>query len=232
MQTAGVTPDGFTYNTLISAYRKGEQWQKAEEAFQQMQAAGVEPNEYTYNSVIRAYTKGEQWQKAEEVFVKMQSAGLTPNKYTYNSLLSVLWECGQRARAIELFMEASEARVYPQGDRKRGQIDLHGLSQGAALASLSLWLDAVAASGGDGLPKMLNVVTGWGEGSRVTGESVVKDAVIAFLADLGSPFEVPSDNPGCLEAGRTEVGEWLDSVGSVVQRVCHADEQARGGGEA
>jgi hypothetical protein len=54
----------------------------------------------------------------------------------------------------------------------------------------------------------------------VTGESEVKDTVTALLAELGSPFEAPSDNPGCLEAKRAAVAEWLGSVGPVVQRLC------------
>ena len=61
MKTAGLTPDIETYSDLIRAYGKGEQWQKAEEALEQMQAAGLEPNEYTYNSVISAYAKGKEW---------------------------------------------------------------------------------------------------------------------------------------------------------------------------
>jgi len=88
---------------------------------------------------------------------------------------------------------------------------------------------ASTRDGPAGLPATLEVVTGWGKGSRVTGESEVKDAATAFLADLGSPFEAPSDNLGCLEAQRAAVGEWLGSLGPVVQRVCNADEQAIGG---
>ena len=40
MPAAGLTPNDYTYNSLISAYAKGGQWQKAETAFMQMQAAG------------------------------------------------------------------------------------------------------------------------------------------------------------------------------------------------
>ena len=141
----------------------------------------------------------------------MQAAGVTPDIPTYNPLLSVLWECGQRAKAIELFVAASDAGVYPQGDRKFGKLDLQELSKGAALASVTLWLDEMADSTRDGaaeLPATLKVVTGWGKSSRVMGESEVKDAVTAYLADLGSPFEAPTNNPGCLEANRTAVSEW------------------------
>ena len=64
----------------------------------------------------------------------------------------------------------------------------------------------------------------------MTGESEVKDAVTAFLADLGSPFEAPKGNPEFwpewLEAKRAAVGEWLGSLGPVVQRVCSAAHEA------
>jgi len=55
----------------------------------------------------------------------------------------------------------------------------------------------------------------WGQGSFGTRESEVKDAVTAFLADLGSPFEAPSDSPGLLEAKKAAVGEWLRSMAVV-----------------
>ena len=60
MQAAGVTPIDYTYSALISAYETGEQWQKAEEAHQQMQAAGVTLDANTHSSLIRAYGKGKQ----------------------------------------------------------------------------------------------------------------------------------------------------------------------------
>ena len=111
-----------------------------------MQAAGLTPNVHTYNSLISAYDKGGQWQRAMLIFKEITQAEMTLDIHTYNPLLSVLWVCGHRAKAIELFEKASEAGVYPQGDHKLGMIDLHELSNGAALASLTLWLDAMAAS--------------------------------------------------------------------------------------
>jgi hypothetical protein len=66
--------------------------------------------------------------------------------------------------------------------------------------------------GAAGLPATLEVVTGWGKSSRVTGASEVKDAVTAYLADLGSPFEVSRYTPGRLDAKRTAVGEWFRAM--------------------
>jgi hypothetical protein len=79
----------------------------------------------------------------------------------------------------------------------------------------------MAASVRDGTAELRATLVrmGLGQGSLVTGESEVRDAVTALLAELSSPFQVPSDNPGRPEAKRAAVVEWLGSVSSVVQRV-------------
>jgi hypothetical protein len=113
--------------------------------------------------------------------------------------------------------------VYPRAEGAAGQLDLHVLSAGAALASLTLWLDELAASlrqdSSAGLPASLVVVTGWGKGSRVTGVSEVKNVVTAFLAAHSSPFHVPHENPGCLLAERAVVEPWLRSVAPLADKV-------------
>jgi hypothetical protein len=62
------------------------------------------------------------------------------------------------------------------------------------------------------------VVTG--QGNHKAGESEVKDAVVAFLEALDSPFQGPSHNPGRLEADGGAVGAWLRGEGSIAQRMC------------
>ena len=51
-------PSVHTYKSHISAYAKGEQWQKAEAAFKQMQVAGVTPTSPRTNCLISAYATG------------------------------------------------------------------------------------------------------------------------------------------------------------------------------
>jgi hypothetical protein len=96
---------------------------------------------------------------------------------------------------------------------------------------------AAATVGVDQTPgPKLTIITGQGHHSRVQipgslkwtkGESEVKHDVTAFLEELGSPFKAPSDNPGCLRAGRAAVYEWLGGLGPVEQRMCVNDAQGK-----
>jgi hypothetical protein len=141
---------------------------------------------------------------------------------SYNPLLTVLWQCGQRRTAMDLYLRASEAGVYPrQAELAVKKIDLHDMSPGAAQAVLTLWLDAIASTSVEhpaSVAARLTVVTG--QGNHKAGESEVKDAVVAFLAALDSPFHVHRHNPGRLEADGAAVGAWLRAQGSIAQRMC------------
>jgi len=91
------------------------------------------------------------------------------------------------------------------------------MSPGAAQVALTLWLDTIAKQPAS-VPARLTVVTG--QGNHKAGESEVKDAVVAFLEALDSPFQGPSHNPGRLEADGGAVGAWLRGEGSIAQRMC------------
>jgi pentatricopeptide repeat protein len=207
---------------MISACEKGAQWERAREVFEEMKAAGMKPDVISYNAMISACEKGAQWERAREVFEEMKAAGVKPDRPTYNPLLTVLWQCGQRRTAMDLYLQASAAGVYPrQAELVVKMIDLHDMSPGAAQVVLTLWLDAIAARWAEqpaSVPARLKVVTG--QGHHKAGESEVKDAVVSFLAALGSPFEVPRDNPGCLKADGAAVAAWLRAQGSITQRMC------------
>jgi pentatricopeptide repeat domain-containing protein 1 len=225
MRAAGVQPTVITYNALISAYEKGAQWERAKAAFEEMKAVGVQPTVITYSALISAYGKGAQWERARATFEEMRAVGVQPDRPTYNPLLTVLWKCDQRRAAIELYTKASAAGVYPsQAESKLNKIDLHEMSAGAAQAATTLWLEAIVATSLErpaALPQLFTVVTGQGHGSRVTGESVVKDAVTSFLLEeLGSPFKAPENNAGRLEADQAAVCAWLAALGPVAERVC------------
>jgi hypothetical protein len=91
------------------------------------------------------------------------------------------------------------------------------MSAGAAQVALTLWLEAIAGQPAS-VPARLTVVTG--QGNHKAGESEVKDAVVAFLEALDSPFQIPKENPGRLEADGAAVSAWLRGQGSITQRMC------------
>ena len=57
MKNAGIYPDIYTFNTLLSRYAKMPKntVEKAERVLQDMESAGVSKNTETYNSVIMMY---------------------------------------------------------------------------------------------------------------------------------------------------------------------------------
>jgi pentatricopeptide repeat domain-containing protein 1 len=216
-----VQPNVITYSALISACAKGAQWQRAMAVFEEMKAAGVQPNDITYSALISACDKGAQWQRAMEVFEEMKEAGVQPNVQTFNPLISVLWQCSQRRTAIDMYLVASQAGVYPlQAERTLSEINLHDTSAGAAQAATTLWLAEIVAASLEqrALPATFTVVTG--QGNHKEGESEVKDAMTAFLLEeLGSPFQAPRNNPGCLKADQLAVCKWLGALGPIDERV-------------
>jgi pentatricopeptide repeat protein len=219
MLAAGSTPDVYTHHALVSAYAKDGRWEAAGAAFHGMAAAGIAPTGNTYSALIHAYSKGSQCRAAEEAFEAMRAAGMTLDEFSFNPLVDVLWRCGEPRRALDLYREAVEAGVYAQPDPTAGKLDLHRMSAGVALASLTLWLDATAAACWlpSRLPDSFLVVTGWGKNSVEVGKSPVKDGVTGFLESHNSPFE--PTNQGSLQASRADVCRWLESVAPLVQRV-------------
>jgi len=195
-----------------------------------MKAAGVKPDVITYSALISACEKGAQWQLARAVFEEMKAAGVKPEVQTYDPLITVLWQCSQRRTAMDLYVQASEAGVYPrQAELAVKEIDLHDVSPGAAQVALTLWLEAIAEQSAS-IPARLKVVTG--QGNHKAGESEVKNAVVAFLAALDSPFQIPKENPGRLEADGAAVSAWLRGQGSIVQKMCVDAAGAAGGTQA
>ena len=67
MRAAGVKPDVYSYNSLITTCEKGKQWQKAFEVCKDIRADGVKPNVITYSSLISACGKGGQMAVPEGV---------------------------------------------------------------------------------------------------------------------------------------------------------------------
>lgn len=72
---AGVEPNDYTYQALISACGKAGQWEAAEALFEVCGASGVQPDFLLYGTLMSAYEKGAQWERAEALFEQMVAAG-------------------------------------------------------------------------------------------------------------------------------------------------------------
>ena len=58
--TVGLSPDVFSYNTVISAYAGAKRAEEAATWLDRMRRMGVMPDVVSYNTVISAYTGARQ----------------------------------------------------------------------------------------------------------------------------------------------------------------------------
>jgi pentatricopeptide repeat protein len=69
MRADGVKPNRQTFNTLITAYGHGQQWERAEAVLRDevWEGTGLERNHHTYNALIAACERADtaQWERAE-----------------------------------------------------------------------------------------------------------------------------------------------------------------------
>ena len=59
-----------SYNSAISACKKGKEWGKALQLFVQMQQSEVQVDAISYHSAINACEKDEDWGKALQLLVQ------------------------------------------------------------------------------------------------------------------------------------------------------------------
>ncbi|KAK3266105.1 hypothetical protein CYMTET_25249 [Cymbomonas tetramitiformis] len=149
-------------------------------------------------------------------------AGLTPSVLTFNPLLDGLHVNGNNAEAEALLGEASQRGVYgtpTQYTVHLASLDIQGMSRGAAITALRVWLRGLCdrAVDGEQLPGMLQV-TGLaavrhGSPSR---EQQLQQGVEGLLVELGSPFTVlPEGGVRIFRAETTpEVYTWLRDLKS------------------
>ena len=78
------------YTSLISAYGKGGQWEKAKGAFDALREAGTRVDTGVYNALLSAAVSAAEYREAARVFDRMPSEGVRRNVTTYNAVLTSL----------------------------------------------------------------------------------------------------------------------------------------------
>lgn len=83
-------PSVLVYTSLISAYGKGGQWDKAKDAFDALREAGTQVDTGVYNALLSAAVSAAEYREAAKVFDRMPSEGVRRNVTTYNAVLTSL----------------------------------------------------------------------------------------------------------------------------------------------
>eukprot|EP00397_Hematodinium_sp_SG-2012_P004514 GEMP01004526.1.p1 GENE.GEMP01004526.1~~GEMP01004526.1.p1 ORF type:complete len:1110 (+),score=304.38 GEMP01004526.1:435-3764(+) len=87
-----VAPDVISYNALISALAKGQQWERALALLHTMQScdhASPAPDVISYSAAITACAAAAQWRPAVDLLYSMQHRnGIRPNVFAYNATMT------------------------------------------------------------------------------------------------------------------------------------------------
>lgn len=104
MNNAGLSPNQFVNNCLISILIRGGYLEGAEKVFNMMRSGDdCPPDRVTYNMLIDKCGKSGNVLKAQQYCVEMRQKGLWPNEKSYASLFGSLDKAGKIKKAHELF---------------------------------------------------------------------------------------------------------------------------------
>ncbi|XP_006367706.1 pentatricopeptide repeat-containing protein At1g74750-like [Solanum tuberosum] len=132
-----------------------------------------------------------------------------------DSVVDFLHKSGLKEEAGSVWEVAADKNVYPDAVREKSSsywlINLHVMSDGTAIIALSrtlAWFRRQMLISGI-RPSRIDIVTGWGRRSRVTGSSMVRQAVQELLNMFGFPFLAQNGNSGCFVGCGEPLSRWL-----------------------
>ena len=132
-----------------------------------------------------------------------------------DAVVDFLHKSGLKEEAGSVWEVAALKNVYPDAVREKSScywlINLHFMSDGTAVTALSrtlAWFRQEMLLSGT-VPTRIDIVTGWGRRSRVTGASLVRQTVQELLHIFSFPFFTENGNSGCFVGRGEPLGRWL-----------------------
>lgn len=155
-------------------------------------------------------------------FDLMHSEDRESKRGLVDAVIDFLHKCGLKEEAGFVWEVAAQRNVYPESLREKSRahwlINLHVMSEGTAVTVLSrtlAWFQRQILDAGI-RPWRIDIITGWGRRSRVTGSSLVRQAVEELLHLFQFPFSA-NTNSGCFVGCGEPLNQWL--LNSYVQRM-------------
>ncbi|XP_026665487.1 protein LOW PHOTOSYNTHETIC EFFICIENCY 1, chloroplastic [Phoenix dactylifera] len=109
-----VGPNLFIYNSLLSAVKQTEQFDKVDEVMDDMKSQGIVPNIVTYNTLMSVYLEQGQPNEALDVLVDIENNGLSPSPVTYSTVLLAFKKMDDSYGALGYFVKLREQ--YEKGE--------------------------------------------------------------------------------------------------------------------
>ncbi|KQJ85601.1 pentatricopeptide repeat-containing protein At1g18900 [Brachypodium distachyon] len=132
-----------------------------------------------------------------------------------DAVIDFLHKSGLKEEAGFIWEVAAQKNVYPDSVREKSSaywlINLHLMSEGTAVTALSrtlAWFHRQILVMGS-CPERIDIVTGWGRRSRVTGSSLVRQSVEKLLHLFQFPLFTARGNTGCFVGCGQPLNQWL-----------------------
>ncbi|KAK9066524.1 hypothetical protein SSX86_013847 [Deinandra increscens subsp. villosa] len=231
-------PDEPVYGLLVDLWGKSGNVEKAWAWYQAMLNAGLLPNVPTCNSLLSAFLRvhrlsdaynlrdltGKTFETTPCHFLDlMHSEDRESKRGLIDAVVDFLHKSGLKEEAGSVWEVAAQKNVYPDAVREKSScywlINLHVMSEGTAVTALSrtlAWFRRETLKSGI-CPSRIDIVTGWGRRSRVTGSSLVRQSVQDLLNIFRFPFFTENGNTGCFVGCGEPLSRWL--VQSYVERM-------------
>lgn len=215
MLALGLRPSLQTYTLLLSCCTDGRS--KLDMGYcGQLMASTGHPAHMFLLKMPAAGPNGENVRNHANNFLDlMHSEDRESKRGLVDAVVDFLHKSGQKEEAGSVWEVAAQKNVFPDALREKScsywLINLHVMSEGTAVTALSrtlAWFRRQMLVSGT-CPSRIDIVTGWGRRSRVTGTSMVRQAVEELLNIFGSPFFTESGNSGCFVGCGESLNKWL-----------------------
>ncbi|ESQ34906.1 hypothetical protein EUTSA_v10009547mg [Eutrema salsugineum] len=223
MLVLGLRPSLQTYTLLLSCCTDGRS--KLDMGFcGQLMASTGHPAHTFLLKMPPAGPDGQNVRNHVNNFLElMHSEDRESKRGLVDAVVDFLHKSGLKEEAGSVWEVAAQKNVFPDALREKSSsywlINLHVMSEGTAITALSrtlAWFRKQMLVSGS-CPSRIDIVTGWGRRSRVTGTSMVRKAVEELLNIFGSPFFMENGNSGCFVGSGESLNKWL--LQSYVERM-------------
>ncbi|KAJ0982812.1 hypothetical protein J5N97_011067 [Dioscorea zingiberensis] len=221
MHNLGLIPSLQTYTLLLSCCTETQAGMKI---CCQLMAITGHPAHMFLLSLPDAEPGGQNIRNHAGNFLDlMHSEDRESKRGLVDAIIHFLHKSGLKEEAGSVWEVAAERNVYPDSVRKKNPsywlINLHVMSEGTAITALSrtlAWFHRELLVSGFG-PYRIDIVTGWGRRSRVTGSSLVRQSIQDLLNTFRFPFFTENGNSGCFVGCGEPLNSWL--LNSYVERM-------------
>uniref|UniRef100_A0A2P2IS68 Pentatricopeptide repeat-containing protein At1g18900-like n=1 Tax=Rhizophora mucronata TaxID=61149 RepID=A0A2P2IS68_RHIMU len=223
MVDLGLNPSLQTYTLLLSCCTDAESSHEMGFCCSLMAVSG-HPAHVFLVSMPSAGPDGQNVRNHVSKFLDlMHSEDRESKRGLVDAVVDFLHKSGLKEEAGLVWEVAAGKNVYPDTVKEKSScywlINLHVMSDGTAVTALSrtlAWFRRRMLVSGIS-PCRIDIVTGWGRRSRVTGSSLVRQAVQQLLHIFSFPFFTEKGNSGCFIGCGEPLSRWL--LQSYVERM-------------